>query len=53
MVTFRLPADWKSVMQVMNRDQKIPPRYKTNEQAKRAAQLPYPFRGQGVGSLSG
>lgn len=36
-VSFRLPAYWQGVLQVMKTDKKIPSRLKTNEQAKRVA----------------
>jgi hypothetical protein len=34
---FRLPADWRAVLRVMERDRRVPRRFKTNEQARRVA----------------
>lgn len=36
-ISFRLPCDWKPVLQVMIADSKIPGSYKTNEQAVRTS----------------
>lgn len=36
-LAYRLPCNWRGVLQTMNRDKKCPLRYKTNNQAKRVA----------------
>jgi hypothetical protein len=36
-LAFRLPADWRAVLRVMERDRRVPRRFKTADQARRVA----------------